>query len=114
MPLLASCLLDMVPPHARTAASKPARRLLELLELPPATAPAEARRRYLQHAKRWHPDVCQAEDATERFALLQACWEAYALRYPRPWTERVPLDDGDDDDGQEGATDGGASSSIAR
>ncbi|KAL3892552.1 MAG: hypothetical protein SGPRY_015022, partial [Prymnesium sp.] len=89
MPLLASCLLDLISPHTRTRAKEPARLLLDLLRVPDKTSPAEVRRNYLRQAKLWHPDVSDEHDATERFAHLQACWEAYERVNPRPWTDKI-------------------------
>lgn len=49
-----------------------------VLGLPPAASPDEVRRAYRDMARKFHPDVNQAADATQRFTVVQRAYEILA------------------------------------
>ncbi|KAA0157519.1 hypothetical protein FNF29_00095 [Cafeteria roenbergensis] len=51
-----------------------------VLGLEPGCSEVEAKRAYLQLAKQFHPDVCQAPDAADRFRNVTDAYDAVSLR----------------------------------
>lgn len=51
-----------------------------ILGLEPGCSEVDAKRAYLQLAKQFHPDVCQAPDAADRFRDVTDAYEAVSLR----------------------------------
>ena len=49
-----------------------------VLGLPPAASPEEVRRAYRDMARKLHPDVNKAADATQRFTIVQRAYEILA------------------------------------
>jgi len=60
------------PPHPAT---HPLRDRFALLGVAPSASDAELRRAFLEQARLWHPDKCNAQDAAERFRQVHEAFE---------------------------------------